>query len=78
MKALRRNLGNLLAVALASVGVLGLSLVSQDRSDLLAGPFSILVLVSRTLGSAAAAGVLYRWASGKKPASEPVRVPVRV
>jgi uncharacterized membrane protein YuzA (DUF378 family) len=61
MKAFRRKPADLLAVGLLSVGALGLSLLSLGRFDLMSEPFGSLLVLSRTIGSAAALGALYRW-----------------
>ncbi len=61
MKALSRNPASFLAVALLSVGALGLSLLSLGRPDLISGPFGVLLILGRTIGSAVAIGALYRW-----------------
>jgi uncharacterized membrane protein YuzA (DUF378 family) len=61
MKACRRNPADLLAVALLSVGALGLSLLSLDRFDLISEPLGSLLILGRTLGSAAALGAVYQW-----------------
>ena len=61
MKASRRNPADLLAMALLSVGALGLSLLSLGRFDLVSGPFRSLLVLSRTIGSAVAMAVLYHW-----------------
>ncbi len=61
MKAFRRNPADFLAVALLSVGVLGLSLLSLGRFDLISEPFGSLLVLGRTIGSAVAMGALYRW-----------------
>ncbi len=61
MKAFRRNPADLLAVALLSVGALGLSLLSSGRFDLMSGPLGSLLVLGRTIGSAVALGALYRW-----------------
>ena len=61
MKASRRNPADLLAVALLSVGALGLSLLSLDRFDLISEPFGSLLVLGRTIGSTVAMGALYQW-----------------
>ncbi len=61
MKAFRRDPADLLAVALLSVGALGLSLLSLGRFDLISEPLGSLLIVSRTISSAAALGALYQW-----------------
>ncbi len=61
MKAFKRNPAGLLAVALLSVGALGLSFLSLGRFDLVSGTFGSLLIISRTISSAAALGALYRW-----------------
>jgi uncharacterized membrane protein YuzA (DUF378 family) len=61
MKALSRNPADFLAVALLSVGALGLSLLSLGRFDLISEPFGTLLVLGRTIGSAVAMGALYRW-----------------
>lgn len=61
MKAFRKNPAILLAVALLSVGALGLSLLSWGRLDLISEPLGSLLVLSRTVGSAAALGALYQW-----------------
>ncbi len=61
MKASRRNPAGLLAVALLSVGALGLSLLSLGRFDPISEPFGSLLVLSRTIGSAVALGALCRW-----------------
>jgi uncharacterized membrane protein YuzA (DUF378 family) len=61
MKASRRNPADLLAVALLSIGALGLSLLSLGRFDLISEPFGSLLVLGRTIGSAVAMGALYQW-----------------
>lgn len=76
MKASGRNPAALLAVALLSVGALGLSFLSLGRFDLIEEPFGPLLILGRTVGSAVALGALYRWTSQSTPKPEYVRVRV--
>ena len=61
MKAWSRNPAGFLAVALLSAGALGLSLLTLGRADLISEPFGFLLVLGRTIGSAAAMAAIYRW-----------------
>ena len=74
MKVLRRNPTDLLAVALLSVGALGLGLVSGSGFDLISGPFGSLLVWSRSLSSAVGLAILYQWMAQKNLQREYVRV----
>jgi uncharacterized membrane protein YuzA (DUF378 family) len=76
MKASGRNPAGLLAVVLLSVGALGLSLVSLGRFDLMSEPFGPLLVLGRTIGSAAALGAVYQWTLQSKLKRKYVRVRV--
>jgi len=74
MKASGRNPAGLLAVALLSVGALGLSLLSWGRFDLISEPFGPLLVLGRTIGSAVAIGALYQWTLQSELKREYIRV----
>lgn len=76
MKALQRNPAGLLAMALLSVGALGLGLLSLGRSDLIAEPFGPLLVLGRIVGSAVAFVAVYQWTLQRELKREYVRVRV--
>jgi hypothetical protein len=73
-RASRRNPADILVAALRSVGALGLGLLSLGRFDLISEPFGSLMVLSRTVSSAAALGFRYQWAVRKSLKQGYVRV----
>lgn len=74
MKASGRNPADIFVVVLISAAALSLGLVGLGRFDLVWEPFGSMMVLSRTVSSVAALGVLYRWAVQSRLAQGAIRV----